>query len=1248
MLRSGHTETRWIARMILCLVLFAFNSVPLRAARPYTPVHPDPVPEAYRWRTYPQLEGRGLECLAQTPDSTLWFGVHDGVVRYDGETWRTYGKADGLSGSPISSLCVSGDGYLHAGTVEGVFRFDGQAWQAAHPLDDRLVWEVTDLAAAPDGGIWAATELGGLRLEGRTAALYTDGSLTAALTRLAPWLKVEAAPAGVFPEVGWNDRVGFRGRVGVVYQLGSRGPAAQAGVLPGDRILTADGDMIQWLRLVERDSLRLTVVRPGVADTVDLLLRPGPFTARRPEVRVGSLCVTQDGTVWFAMVAGSVVALRTGSNSPPSWSSYVVPGGLNNSWRLRIRGMADGSAWLVSGQSGQGVLRFDGSLWQAAPQGGFLGPNSHCSLAQTDDGAIWVGATNGRLLAFRGGTWSAHGSGSVPLPDTRISDLLQASDGALWLACRGRNAVRFDPTDRAWQTYDRLTYQCEGDSGSSWFVTWDSTVVVRNREAWTEYGVQDGLMDRPREVFADRSGTIWAAGSHAGQAALAFFSGGEWRLQIHPELGGEVGRTGVCVARDSTLWVTGTRATPGEALAIGRRRAGIWSVVRGPAWLPQVYGMVETADGRIWFGGKRLYWLADEEWHQVTKLGDMAESTWFDALLGTRNGQLWVGTRHYGAFHFSGGVWTRYDVSDGLPSNRIEGILETTDGSIWLSTGAGVCRFDGTVWASGVLPDSYRSPVMREDADGRVWAGSRSYAPNREAPETWLITDREQVTSRSDVLLAWRGADPWDRTQSSGITYSRRMNGGPWSAFSGETSWALLDAPSGSHRFEVRARDLDLNVDPTPALLEFTVLPPVWQQGWFIGMVLLFVTGIGLQSGRVVARGRRLRRANEELEARVAARTMDLTHSNRMLRTLSECNQALVREKDETKLMEEVCRVLVEDGGFRMAWVGLAENDDLKTIRPSAHCGADTGYAEGLALTWSQGEGGQGLSGRTIREGRTLVVQDTARDPSYGPWREQALRLGYASTVGLPLQWEGGTHGVLRVYSGEPGAFTDSETRLLEELAGDLAFGMVAARIRVAHQQADETLQEREAVHRGAIEAAGAVPYYRDFVSDAFDFVGEGIQDLVGHGPAEFTPELCRSITLEEVPTGIHKGLSLDEAVQLDRSGKTTGWRSDLRVRTRSGEERWLSDASRTVCDEAGMPLYSVGILQDITAIKRAEEELARHQEGLEDLVGERTAELEAKNAELERMNRLFVGRELRIKELRDRVKELQEKLDLI
>jgi hypothetical protein len=84
-----------------------------------------------------------------------------------------------------------------------------------------------------------------------------------------------------------------------------------------------------------------------------------------------------------------------------------------------------------------------------------------------------------------------------------------------------------------------------------------------------------------------------------------------------------------------------------------------------------------------------------------------------------------------------------------------------------------------------------------------------------------------------------------NQTPEKDLEFSYRLNGGAWSAFSNQKSTVLLDLPDGDYTFEVRARDLDLNVEPLPASLRFTVLPPVYKRAWFILTILFFLAIIG-------------------------------------------------------------------------------------------------------------------------------------------------------------------------------------------------------------------------------------------------------------------------------------------------------------------------------------------------------------------------------------------------------------------
>ena len=143
-----------------------------------------------------------------------------------------------------------------------------------------------------------------------------------------------------------------------------------------------------------------------------------------------------------------------------------------------------------------------------------------------------------------------------------------------------------------------------------------------------------------------------------------------------------------------------------------------------------------------------------------------------------------------------------------------------------------------------------------------------------------------------------------------------------------------------------------------------------------------------------------------------------------------------------------------------MAWVGYAENDAARTVRPVAWAGVEDGYLAHANITWADTERGRGPTGRAIRTGESVCIQDFALDAAAAPWRENALKRGYRSSIALPLREEGDhIFGALTIYSAEPNSFTPDEVRLLGELASDLAFGIVVLRSRIERARAEDSLR---------------------------------------------------------------------------------------------------------------------------------------------------------------------------------------------
>jgi len=200
----------------------------------------------------------------------------------------------------------------------------------------------------------------------------------------------------------------------------------------------------------------------------------------------------------------------------------------------------------------------------------------------------------------------------------------------------------------------------------------------------------------------------------------------------------------------------------------------------------------------------------------------------------------------------------------------------------------------------------------------------------------------------------------------------------------------------------------------------------------------------------------------------------ELNLLNRKLLALSKCNQTLLRAVNEQTLLNEICRIICDEAGYRLAWVGYAEHDADKTIRPVAWAGYDSSYIAKANLSWSEDTTqGQGPAGIVIRSGELIYVQDFVNDPLMAPWRESALKSGYRSGIALPLKdKKAQTFGVLLIYSAEPNTINPDEIWLMEELASNLEFGITSLREQREKKHIEEELMSAGLYNRSLIEAS--------------------------------------------------------------------------------------------------------------------------------------------------------------------------------
>jgi PAS domain S-box-containing protein/putative nucleotidyltransferase with HDIG domain len=188
---------------------------------------------------------------------------------------------------------------------------------------------------------------------------------------------------------------------------------------------------------------------------------------------------------------------------------------------------------------------------------------------------------------------------------------------------------------------------------------------------------------------------------------------------------------------------------------------------------------------------------------------------------------------------------------------------------------------------------------------------------------------------------------------------------------------------------------------------------------------------------------------------------LSLNRTTRALKTLSAGNIALVRSNDENDLLQTITNIIVEQAGYNLAVVVYAEDNPEKNIIPVAAAGMkEENYTWATEITWDNTQNGQLPVSHAIRSGTTQVCHNIACAIGFKQWKDSALSEGYISNIALPLKNEGKTFGALCIYSSEENAFDDEEIRLLEELANELAYGIINLRTRILHEQHTSLLQQ--------------------------------------------------------------------------------------------------------------------------------------------------------------------------------------------
>ncbi len=777
-------------RYVRKLLIVGLVLLPLwcAAVAPYTPQIADPLLEPWRWREVDALKGQDILCMDQAPDGTYWFGCYGGIIRYSG---------------------------MDAERID---------------FDEELVSRISHEVPRP-------------RVPA-VLCLDNDRLLVVVGRSLIVW---------------------SRGQCEIVVQEIKRSGA--------EILLKQASDGNIWLMTI----LGLWRISEDLSSS-ELLIKS---TWRG--MPLFSFCLTDAGGAWVVqksplqgvdLIHIPVVAGRV----PPQqeWESSPVPVRTPGA-DVSIAVGADGRVWYADDHPENGIVGFDpqNRNWDS------IGPDSmkqvYSSMTTTRDGTTWACGL-GLLCAIRPPGGVLYPPSKLGLPSNPLR-LFEADDDTWWLLGRIGRVFLMDRGHRHWMTYQGLHFQCESPDGRQWFISSDFRVVSHDPQTgeWVSYGTEDAVIAKPRLLICSKDGLIWAPGQHDERAAISIFDGSRWVLHRYPKFAADLCWKTACEAADGTLWFMASGYVlldlpySGGALqyeVVEGREPRLLKRHAAP-WLPYTgIGIVQTADNTLWFGAVAVRRLEPGAAKFLTVWSVPRTAT--HDLAVDMQGELWLAKIGAGLFRNHNHGWIHYTHVDGLAGDHVGDILALADGTLLAASDRGISRFDGRDWMTWAFSADFAmthfSGSMRQSRDGAIWLNfdrqdPRSpqvilnleerfctvrYISDRQPPQTRIEEYAELVSSLGDTYISWSGQDPFENSPRDVLQYSWRFSGDEWSPFSSESGRTFNNLAGGKYEFAVRARDRDLNIDPVPAMIRFTVMPHVWQRPWFVSMVLSFVALIVL------------------------------------------------------------------------------------------------------------------------------------------------------------------------------------------------------------------------------------------------------------------------------------------------------------------------------------------------------------------------------------------------------------------
>ena len=321
-----------------------------------------------------------------------------------------------------------------------------------------------------------------------------------------------------------------------------------------------------------------------------------------------------------------------------------------------------------------------------------------------------------------------------------------------------------------------------------------------------------------------------------------------------------------------------------------------------------------------------------------------------------------------------------------------------------------------------------------------------------------------------------------------------------------------------------------------------------------------------------------------------------MNRAKRLYLFISRINQIIVRSEDQNQLFHEVCTIAVEEGKFKMAWIG-AIDFTTHTVSPVSFAGEDNGYLS-IIRTISlrpDEKGGTGPSGIAMRQGNYYVCNSVAEDPIMEPWRAEALQRGFQSLMSIPIKKFGKTIGVFVIYAAEKNYFDEEEIGLLNKATADVTFALELFEKEARRKQAEDAVAESEKRFHTLTEVS-PVGIFRTDLTGATTYVNQRWTEIVGLG---FEQSLGNGWYFAIHP---EDRLKLYEEWKKVTSKRT---RSILEYRfvKKDGSTVWVIGQATPETNTENQIVGFIGTVTDITERKLAEDKFVQTNKKMEAII---------------------------------------------